>query len=169
MLKWLQDVSTTARRRERTDDVPHEQRLSASAPQRGSELRWDRELFLSGEGVCPPEIDVTGLPRFVFFGPFITLEAGLWRAECELEFCADAALRVFALQFGAEPDYTTVDLQRGRPGLQRFVIQHRLSTAAPMQLRLWLKKAAFHGYVRFGGASIERIADAALPPCRSEV
>jgi hypothetical protein len=125
-----------------------------------SALRWDRERFLSGDGSCPSEIDVTGPPRYLIFGPFITLEPGLWRAEYDLELCPDASLRVLALQFGVEPDYTTLDIPRGQPGFRTVAIEHVLPVAGSVQLRLWLKKAAFHGHVRFKGASVTRVADA---------
>ncbi len=163
MLKWLQEAISTPRQDRENPYRPNHEHGSASLPAEtsgDSKLRWPRELFLSGEGACPPEIDVTGPPRYVIFGPFITLEAGLWRAVCDLEFCPDAALRVFALQFGAEPDYTTVELPRGQAGPRRIVIEHMLPSSGVVQVRLWLKKAAFHGHVRFGGATVEKIADA---------
>jgi hypothetical protein len=167
MRDWFRAV-TGASRNMREILPSDDEEPSADAPptlhSHGSRIFWDREMFLSGAGVCPPEIDVTGLPRFLIFGPFVTLEPGLWRASFEVELCSDAAQRVFALQFGVEPDYTTLDVPRGRSGVRHIAIEHMLMAAGAVQLRFWLKKAAFHGYARFNGATVERIADAESPP-----
>ncbi len=123
---------------------------------------WSREAFLSGDppgGICPPVIDITGRPRFLFHGPFIALSPGLWRATVFLELCADAARRSLALQFGAEPDYTTKALPRGAPGRHAVQLDYRLSEPGVGQVRLWLTKPAFHGDIRLSGAKIERVSD----------
>lgn len=124
---------------------------------------WGRETFLSyneRSNICPEVIDATGRARYLFFGPFIVLPPGLWRATVYLELCPDAARRQLALQFGAEPDYTTLDLPQGMPGRHVERIEHPLFEPAPCQIRLWLKKAAFHGEIRFSGAHVARLGDA---------
>ena len=108
---------------------------------------WDRTQFFGGAeanvGKCPEVIDLTGRACFLFYGPYVPLTAGLWRATVTLTICADAARRPLALQFGAEPDYVTADLPFGVSG----------------DVRLWLKKAAFHGQIRFLGACVEPVED----------
>ena len=121
------------------------------------ELVWDRNNFLSRDdpsGSCPPAIDITGPARFLWFGPYVPLPAGVWRAEVMFDLCEDAARGRFAVQFGCEPDYTTVDLPGRAPGRQCVVLEHRFSDEGLAQVRLWLKRAAFHGEVRFGQVTI---------------
>ena len=80
---------------------------------------WSFERFMNDEARdrrCPNVIDVTGRARYLFFGPFINLPAGHWRATVFLELCPDAARRRLAVQFGSEPDYTTEGVPGGRAG-----------------------------------------------------
>jgi hypothetical protein len=124
-------------------------------------LWWDRGCFLSDESperLCPDEIDITGRARFLFFGPFSPLERGLWRATVHLELCPDAARRTLALQFGVEPEYTTLDLPIGVCGSLTPQLDFVCETPGMAQIRLWLRKPAFHGSVRLAGAQVERIA-----------
>lgn len=122
---------------------------------------WDRSRFLRGGeanlDTCPELLDLTGRACFLFYGPYVPLSAGLWRATILLTLCTDAARRPIALQFGAEPDYATIDLPFGVPGDHRIVLEHRLDGGQPAQIRLWLKKAAFHGAIRFLGACVELV------------
>jgi hypothetical protein len=141
-------------------EQPRAVELPAAA---GAALWWGREIFSSAEGPsgdCPPVIDLTGRPRYLLFGPYVALPPGLWRATAFVELCPDAAKRVLAFQFGAEPDYTTVDVIRGVVGRQVVELEHPMRSDGLAQLRLWLKKAAFHGEARFLGASLERMGDA---------
>jgi hypothetical protein len=128
-----------------------------------SALWWPPEMFLSADGPgdrCPPTIDVTGHARRLLWGPYVALPPGLWRARAVVDICPDAARRTLAFEFGAEPDYTAVDLIRGVSGLQTVDVEHRMTGEGLAELRLWLRKAAFHGEARFLGAAVERLGDA---------
>jgi hypothetical protein len=119
--------------------------------------------FLSGNGPCPEAVDVTGRARYLFYGPYAALGPGRWRATVFLHLCPDAARRPLAVQFGAEPDYTTLDLPFGVPGNHRVDLEHSLREGDAAQVRLWLKKAAFHGEVRLIGVSLGRAEAGAAP------
>ena len=119
---------------------------------RGAEANVDR---------CPEVIDLTGRACFLFYGPYIPLVAGLWRATVFLTVCADAARRPLALQFGSEPNYATIDLPFRVPGDHRIVLEHLFDEGQSAQVRLWLKKAAFHGSIRFLGACVELVEERA--------
>jgi hypothetical protein len=123
---------------------------------------WDPALFLSPDTGGPlghTTIDATGRSRFLFFGPYLPLERGIWRARVWLEICQDAARRPMAIQFGADPGYTTFDLPIDRPGPLVASVEHPMDGIGLAQVRLWLKRAAFHGEVRFLGAAVSQIAD----------
>jgi hypothetical protein len=141
---------------------------SESAGRRPGEW-WDRSIFLSDEdapaGPCPAAIDVTGRARILFYGPYRLLAPGVWRATVELRFCADAGRRPFTLEFGAHPDYTSVEIPCAAPGDHKIEIAHAMRTEGPAEIRLLLRKAAFHGEVRLLGAFVEPVAD--LPAATS--
>ncbi len=113
---------------------------------------------LPGGGPCPKVIDITGRARVIFRGPGVTVGPGLWRATVHFELCQDAARRFLALDFGVAPDFAIIDLPRGVVGPQRVMMDRSIAFAAPLQLSLRLRKPAFHGYVRFTGATLQRLA-----------
>jgi hypothetical protein len=126
-------------------------------------LWWGPEVFVTPDGpanACPTIIDLTGRSRYLVFGPYLALSPGLWRARAFVDLCPDAARRLLAFEFGADPDYTSVDIIRGVPGRHVVELEHRMSGEGLAQVRLWLKKPAFHGRARFLGAAIERLDDA---------
>jgi hypothetical protein len=121
-------------------------------------LWWGRELFFTNDTAdrrVPEVIDVTGRSRFLFAGPYVNLPAGLWRASVFLDICPEAARRKLAVQLGVEPDYTTVDLTQGQAGPQAVQVEHLMSGDGHAQVRLWLKRAGFHGEIRFSGVALE--------------
>ena len=145
------------------DHPPDVDGASAGAP---GKVWWDRGVFLSDEdvagGVCPPVVDVTGRARILVYGPHRQLAPGVWRATALLHLSPDAAHRRIGVQFGADPDFATVDLPLGVDGDHRAELTLTVIDETPLEVRLWLKKAAFHGEIRFAGVLLERIADS--PP-----
>jgi hypothetical protein len=124
------------------------------------EIWWDPSLFFNPDtqdSRCPAVIDVTGRARHVFLGPYLPLAGGVWRARVWLDVCRDAARWPMQLQFGAEPHYSTQDLPADEGGRLEMALEHGFETSEPAQLRLWLKKAAFHGSVRLCGAAVSRV------------
>ena len=124
---------------------------------------WPREAFLSDEvapgGRSPETLDVTGRARFLFFGPYSRLDRGVWRAKVRLRLCPDAARSRLSVQFGAEPDSATADLEFGRAGFHEVTLEHRFDGAGLAQVRLMLRKAAFHGEIVFSGVQLTRVGD----------
>jgi hypothetical protein len=116
---------------------------------------------------CPEVIDLTGLPRCLFFGPYFRLSPGTWRASVELTLCKDAARRTLELDFGVDSssEYTRLRLPTGLVGHLRIELIHRVEATARAQVRLWLMRSAFHGEVRLHGVAMERLGgpDMILP------
>ncbi len=148
-------------------------RRSAAAPTVAAPARpaltadetwWDRTLFRSfdtADRQCPAVIDVTGRPRHLVYGPYASLGAGIWRARVWLDLCPDAAMRPLTVEFGAAHDHAGVALPIGRSGRLEVALTHAVDGQSPVEVRLWLAKAAFHGEVRFLGAAVSRLGDAA--------
>ena len=136
--------------------------MTLNPPLEPEEIWWDPALFLRLDPPDPqgPSVfDVMGRARCLFFGPYLPLAAGVWRARVWLEICRDAARRPMAIQFGAEPDYSTIDLPFDRAGPLVATVEHPMDGIGLAQIRLLLQKAAFHGQVRLLGAAVSRIAD----------
>jgi hypothetical protein len=122
---------------------------------------WSRDLFSYGDRpdeTCPELIDVTGRARILVFGPYLTLPAGRWRATVEFELCRDSAKRPYLIEFGAGADFSRVETRA--TGAQRATVsvEHQFAAPAPVEIRIWLARAAFHGSLAFAGAKIEAAA-----------
>jgi hypothetical protein len=134
-----------------------------TSPEGPEKLWWDRSIFSSsedmGEGSCPPVIDVTGRARTLVYGPNLVLAPGVWRATTFVHLSPDAARRRMTVQFGTETDHAIVGLPLGVPGDHEVELTLIMHDAEQVQIQLCLKKAAFHGEVRFAGASVERITN----------
>jgi hypothetical protein len=123
---------------------------------------WPREAFNSSataDWSCPAVIDVTGRPRCLVFGPYRVLSPGLWRAVVRFRLCEDAARARFAVEFGAIPDLTGRDPPPWTPGAHALEIVHGFARPTAAEIRIHLARAAFHGELRFEGASVERLGD----------
>jgi hypothetical protein len=131
---------------------------------------WDRGLFKWGdhpEEICPPAIDVTGLPRVLAFGPWVALPAGAWRADVEFDLCEQAARRSYRVGFGADQVTSEVAVGPLQPGRNVVSITHHFDAVAHAWLGIWVARAAFHGEMRFAGATITRVEPVELEPVGS--
>jgi len=128
--------------------------LDAAAPPLDGEAWWPAALFRSAEPGFPDAVDITGPPRILSFGPYVRLAPATWRAELELELCADAARYDYRVEFGLDGDFSETIVRA--PGAGRCVaaLTHRLIAAAPVEIRVSLGRAAFHGAFRLNGARV---------------
>jgi hypothetical protein len=128
---------------------------------------WDRAMFRSAEtsdGLCPDTFDVTGARRILFSGPWARLAPGLWRATIIFDLCEEAARRQLAVEFGtAVSTFTMVDVPEGVSGRHEIEILHFVHGDEPLEVRFWVKRAAFHGSLSYIGAQLERVGDQPLP------
>jgi hypothetical protein len=108
-------------------------------------------------------IDVTGRQRHLFFGPYELLASGVWMARLELDLCPDAAKRALTAEFGVDPEMAAFDVAPGAPGPRTIELVQAIRTPGRAQVRLRLRRAAFHGWVRFTGVTLMR-----LGPCEDE-
>ncbi len=127
-------------------------------------LTWGRDLFRSGDGPCPPTIDITGRPRILVFGPYIQLGGGLWRLTARFELCPDAGQYPWLLQFVAGPHMVEESIPPSGAGAYEVSLEQPWRGSQIVEMRLFVVGAAFHGALRFEGVTIERIADLAIGP-----
>lgn len=118
---------------------------------------WERARFRWGDEpdrVCPATIDVTGPARVLLFGPYVPLPPGLWRAEIAFDLCEQGARRTYLVEFGAGADLSRQWSSRLRPGRNTICVEHNFEASAIAEIRLWVARAAFHGGLRFLGATV---------------
>ena len=141
-----------------------------AGPQPGRAGWWGRPLFFSGDAPgqpCPEAIDLTGRARILAYGPYLALPPGRWRLTARLEMVdADAARQPYRLEFGGQAAQGATDFRPvGGAGLYDVAVDAVLADVESVELRVWLVRSAFHGTVRFIGASLEWLTDA--PPIGS--
>jgi capsular polysaccharide transport system ATP-binding protein len=130
---------------------------------------WSPEMFHSPgtpDGRCPDVIAVTGRPRDLIFGPYISLAPGVWRATVFLEVCANASRCRLDLEFGVFPNYSKNPVTFLGPGHHKLEIEYTVAEAGDAEVRIVLIRPGFQGELRFAGVTVERIADA---PALAEV
>ena len=119
------------------------------------DFRTDEPL-VSG---APEVFDLLGRDRHLFYGPYLELEPGVWRAKVELELFDSAAKRRLAIEFGVQPDFTTVDLPYHAEGPIEIEVDNAIRAGGLTQIRLWLRRAAATGRVRFGGVTLRKVGE----------
>lgn len=122
---------------------------------------WAPDLFNYDSRIVPGgtrgQLDLTGRPRFMITGPYITLPAGKWRATYRLTFDAKGSRPRFRLDWGAQDDFISEEFSPGRPGVFEIVQEYDWVQPAPCELRVVVMEGVFEGRMTFSGARIERI------------
>lgn len=102
-------------------------------------------------------LDVTGKPRFLVFGPYVTLPAGRWKATFRLSFDEAASRMNYWLDWGGTEHFARAEARPGRPGVYEVHIEHESHHDEPFELRVVLTEGAFHGAIEFNGAEISKV------------
>lgn len=132
--------------------------LDAHAPGGLRSGWWPREIFLTGvnpASMCPPSLDLTGMPRILVYGPYLWLSAGVWRARWSFE--ADPTAAESRFRFDACSGHTELVsrvVQLSGPGVYESEVVFDLAEPGPIETRLWLETAALDGTIAFKGISI---------------
>ena len=98
--------------------------------------------------------DITGKPRFLISGPYVTMPTGFWKAKIMLGFDDGASRSRFRIDWGEVESYQSQDFYPGRPGCFEIVMSHQWVEAAPAEVRLVQLEGVFDGHVTFGGVEI---------------
>jgi len=143
------------------DSTPFEEALAFAlesfGPARHS-AQWSRDLFsypkppLANEP--PHTFDLTGRPKFLVFGPYLTMPAGAWTARFELTFDAPSTRHRYRADWGGVTEYQSLEFRPERPGVYQIELTHDWSEAAPCELRLLVMEGVFEGRVTFNGAEV---------------
>lgn len=124
-------------------------------------ITWERELFFiddeqSGERPQPASrpVDITGRPRFVVYGPNISLPPGSWTATVALGFSEEAAEMSYLVEVCAHGQLAQMRID---PIGQRFVeanLNFSIDEPQLLQVRVWNERAAFGGRLALGHVSM---------------
>jgi hypothetical protein len=139
---------------------------------------WPRELFKWGDdpvSAPPPSMDITGVPRSLVIGPYLSVSPGTWRVTATFEVDDDAALRFYLVSLGSGDDFSHERTFRLKPGRNELSVTHRFRAVGPAEFALGVPFGGFHGTLRFLGAAIEAVeepsvaqaASAYAPPVQS--
>ena len=142
--------------------TPFEEALAFALESFGTERRsatWRRELFSYPKPPIADEppytFDLSGRPKFVIFGPYLTMPPGLWTARFELTFDASSTRHRYRADWGGVTEYQSVEFRPERAGVYQIELAHEWTEAAPCELRLLSMEGVFEGQVTFSGAEIE--------------
>lgn len=123
--------------------------------------RWEPDVFnydcRSIPGGTRGELDLTGRPRFLISGPYITLPPGRWRAVYQLAFDQAGSRPRFRLDWGSQATYASYDFVPGRAGAFEITQDYLWTENAPAELRIVVLEGVFHGRMNFSGAEIIRV------------
>lgn len=134
----------------------------------GEETSWPERLFLYDEKAArnwaaPGQLDITGRPRILVYGPYFALPPGTWKLRIRFATDHEAGRREYRLDWGTPTDFSSTPIRLHEGGVYEAVIEHTWSRAEPAELRLVLMEGVIDGRLDFLGAGISRIAGPAQP------
>lgn len=122
---------------------------------------WSPELFNYDSRTVPGggagQLDLTGRPRFMITGPYITLPPGRWRATYRLTFDARGSRPRFRVDWGGQTDFISKEFTPGRAGVFEIVQDYVWTERALCELRVVVLEGVFDGRMTFSGAEISRV------------
>lgn len=133
--------------------------FTGGAPEVGQQIVWSERIFRYDQRAARGaqaigELDVTGRPRILVYGPYLGLPPGRWRAKVRFLVDATAATKEFRLDWGTPHDFSTLPVTPPHSGVFEAELEHDIRKVDFGELRLWLMEGAFDGVLHFLGAEI---------------
>lgn len=160
----FEDVSLSAKLRQNTRDLPEPndddrdviaqvlggfyEHLGQPTP---GETIWPRQCFLLGDqpnSAVPVAIDVTGRARIIFYGPYLHLPRGHWKARVLIGFSRDIRGMPFSIEA-----HSTELLGKARVfaeigGIFEFEFTARVAAPhEPIEIRIMNEQGAIEGHM----------------------
>jgi hypothetical protein len=125
------------------------------------QAHWRGEIFnYTSQTVRHEEdrttIDLTGRPRFLIFGPYVTMPAGRWKAVIRLGFDQTAARYQYRADWGEQETYGSHIFRPLREGVYDLEMEFEWSKPSACEMRLLVLEGAFDGEVSFMGVQLSR-------------
>ena len=130
------------------------------------QIVWERDFFYMNEEppseTDPPAarpIDITGRPRHLLYGPYITLPPGSWSATVALGFSAEATELSYLVQVyaGVETLLCSVTLPPGQERVVETTLNFSLAAPDMIDNRVCNERAAFDGRLALGHVVVTQV------------
>lgn len=112
-------------------------------------------------------LDATGKPRFIFHGPYISMPAGTWTIEANLDFEAPLCDKAFTLHWGGMTEFSRLDFRPEKAGTYRLVMDWTWDQPAPCEFRLIGAEGIFDGHITLSDMKLTRTGPSASADIRS--
>jgi hypothetical protein len=137
-------------------------------PRPGTSVSWSERLFTYDqksfvEGAQIGDLDVTGRPRTLLYGPFIALPPGRWGAKMRFAIDDDAAGHELRFDWGPGSDFVSQAAVLAAGGVYEIEVEHAVSDVGSWQFRILLMEGAFEGRMTFQGGTVTRLQDDETP------
>ena len=130
------------------------------------EASWSERLFLYDDKAArnwaaPGQLDITGRPRILVYGPYFALPPGAWKLRVRFATDHEAGRREYRLDWGTPTDFSSTPIRLHQGGVYEVEIEHIWGRSEPAELRLVLMEGVIDGRLDFLGAGVSRTA---IPP-----
>jgi hypothetical protein len=136
-------------------------------PKPGLETVWSERIFQYDERAARDweaagQLDITGRPRILVYGPYLALPAGVWRARVRFAVDEQACRREFRIDWGAPTDFKSTSVSPKEPGVYEIEMEHAWPDSAMAEIRLLIMEGAFDGRLDFLGATVSYVSEPQL-------
>jgi hypothetical protein len=129
-------------------------------PAAGARAIWPTDLFTYPAGRTidrPLQIDLTGRPRVLVFGPYIDLPAGNWRATIRISADPEGGRIRLRLEWGQGEGMTATSVTIRAPGHYAVSLEQGWLGQGPAEVRIWLEEASFGGRLTLVDVEVDRL------------
>jgi hypothetical protein len=133
--------------------------FAGGGPVPGQQIVWSERIFRYDQKAARGsqqigQLDITGRPRILVYGPYLALPPGRWRTKIRFLVDATAATKEFRLDWGSPHDFASVSVAPPHAGVFEVELEHDWHTVDFAEIRLWLMEGAFDGVLHFLGADV---------------
>lgn len=133
--------------------------FAGGAPVPGQQVVWSERIFRYDQKAARSarqigQLDITGRPRILVYGPYLALPPGRWRIRIRFLVDATAATKEFRLDWGSSHDFASVSVTPPHAGVFEAELEHDWHTVDFAEIRLWLMEGAFDGVLHFLGTNV---------------
>ena len=133
--------------------------FSSGAPIPGASTVWSERIFRYDQRAARTsaqlgELDITGRPRILVYGPYLGMPPGRWKARVKFLVDSTAASKEFRLDWGTPHDFQSLRISTPHAGVYEAELEHDWPLVDLGEIRLWLMEGAFDGVLHFLGATV---------------
>ena len=131
--------------------------------ERAVEVQWLEPLF----SYCPKAsqnwssmavMDITGRPRMMVHGPYLSMPVGRWQACIRFGVDQDAAKHQLRLDWGTRTETVSEYVTPGKAGIYELNLEFDWTYVEVSEVRLILTEGSFMGTLFFYGVTITKIS-----------